>query len=420
MILKASVRANGQDLARHLTRTDENEHVEVFRLDGFTGETLHEAFKEAHAISRATKCEKYLFSLSLSPPETATVPNDMFERTIAAIEKKLGLEGLPKVVVFHEKNGRRHAHCVWQRVDPETLKARPMPYFKFKLRDVSRDLYFEHGWKMPPGLVNSSSRDLERLTLQEWQQAKRQNADPREIKSLLVECWAASDSGKTFANALRERGFRLAKGDRRSFVVVDFKGEVFSLPRWLGVATKRVRERLGPEEALSTVEEALRDFSQQISPMLQRHLDTIARERQRGAAAAAHARSQIVARQRLERVQLSELQRKRADQEACVRAARTPGGLRGLWSWLTGRSGRLRRDNETDLKRCNQRDTTERETLGQRQRAERQILQQRIRRVAERSRANVLELRRDIGRYAEGVQPAYRLAGPEIDSPGLG
>jgi hypothetical protein len=26
------------------------------------------------------------------------------------------LNGQPRVIVFHEKNGRRHAHCVWSRI----------------------------------------------------------------------------------------------------------------------------------------------------------------------------------------------------------------------------------------------------------------------------------------------------------------
>jgi len=71
MILKASSRANGNDLATHLMRIDENDHVAVQELRGFVGSNLHDAFAEAEAISQATKCKKYLFSLSLNPPKNA-------------------------------------------------------------------------------------------------------------------------------------------------------------------------------------------------------------------------------------------------------------------------------------------------------------------------------------------------------------
>ncbi len=69
MILKASQRGGGWDLAVQLMRTDDNEHVRVHEIRGFAADDLRGAFKEAEAISSATRCRQYLFSLSLSPPE---------------------------------------------------------------------------------------------------------------------------------------------------------------------------------------------------------------------------------------------------------------------------------------------------------------------------------------------------------------
>lgn len=106
-------------------------------------------------------------SLSLSPPESASVSEEAFERTIDRIEDRLGLTGQPRAVVFHEKEGRRHAHCVWSRIDAETMTARPLPYFKRKLMDVSRELYLENGWKMPRGFENAAERDPRNFTLAE-------------------------------------------------------------------------------------------------------------------------------------------------------------------------------------------------------------------------------------------------------------
>lgn len=54
MILKGSSRANGANLATHLMRADENEHVDVHELRGFVGQTLHAAFAEAEAVSKAS------------------------------------------------------------------------------------------------------------------------------------------------------------------------------------------------------------------------------------------------------------------------------------------------------------------------------------------------------------------------------
>lgn len=116
MILKASQRAGAKQLALHLLRTDENDHVEVHEVKGFAADDLVGALREAYAVSRGTKCRQYLFSLSPSPLQTENVEIPVFEQAIQTIEDHLGLTGQPRAIVFHEKNGRRHAHCVWSRI----------------------------------------------------------------------------------------------------------------------------------------------------------------------------------------------------------------------------------------------------------------------------------------------------------------
>ncbi len=55
MILKGSQRAGGQDLAVHLMRLDENEHMELHELRGFAADDLKGAFKEAEGVSLGTQ-----------------------------------------------------------------------------------------------------------------------------------------------------------------------------------------------------------------------------------------------------------------------------------------------------------------------------------------------------------------------------
>ncbi|MCV6601084.1 MAG: relaxase/mobilization nuclease domain-containing protein, partial [Cohaesibacter sp.] len=139
-------------MAIHLLNAEDNEHVTIHELRGFISDDLKDALMESYAISRATQCKKFLYSLSLSPPEMENVPVEAFEKAIAQIEAKLGFEGQPRAIVFHEKEGRRHAHCVWSRIDVATMKAIDPSYDKLCLRDISREIYLEHGWKMPRGL----------------------------------------------------------------------------------------------------------------------------------------------------------------------------------------------------------------------------------------------------------------------------
>ncbi|SDD21577.1 relaxase/mobilization nuclease domain-containing protein [Belnapia rosea] len=399
MILKASQRGGGQDLAVHLMRTDDNEHVRLHELRGFASDDLRDAFKEADAISRGTKCRQYLFSLSLSPPEQERVPVEVFEQAIERIETRLGLEGQPRAVVFHEKEGRRHAHCVWSRIDADTMTAKQMSFFKKKLIDVSRDLYLEHGWKMPRGIADSINRDPTNFSLAEWQQAKRQGVDPRWIKQTLQECWAASDNARAFGQSLQERGFFLAKGDKRSFVVLDHTGEVHSLPRALGLKTKEVAARLGDGADLAGVEATQKKIGERLSPAMRRHVAE-ARERFEGRSAALGKQKEEMTRQhRMARERLDQRQKQEWQAEARQRADRLPKGIRGLWQRITGKYQELRAQAELEAQRSRNRQAQERQKLIEQQLEQRGHLQAQFKALRKNQAQQLLELRRDVGRY---------------------
>lgn len=183
MILKGSQRGGAKQLALHLLKTQDNEHVEVHELRGFMADDLQAALHEVYAVSKGTRATQFLFSLSLNPPANERVSIEEFEAAIQQVEAKLGLDDQPRAVVFHEKNGRRHAHMVWSRIDTEAMRAINLPHFKLKLRDVSRELYLEHGWAIPRGLVNSRERDPKNFTRDEWEQAKRGDQDPKRLRA---------------------------------------------------------------------------------------------------------------------------------------------------------------------------------------------------------------------------------------------
>jgi hypothetical protein len=206
MILKGSQRSGGRQLAAHLLRADENEHVEVHELRGFMADNLPEAFQEAYAISKGTQAKQYLFSLSLNPPPGEKVPIEVFEAAVEDIERRLGLSGQPRAIVFHEKEGRRHAHAVWSRIDCAEMKAINLPHFKLKLKDAAKELYLEHGWEMPKGFIDRNDRNPLNFSREEWQQALRTKQDPKALKRMFQDCWAISDSRKAYEQALLGTG----------------------------------------------------------------------------------------------------------------------------------------------------------------------------------------------------------------------
>ena len=411
MILKGSQRGGAKQLGLHLMRTDDNEHVEVHEVRGFVSEDMTGALKEAYAVSRGTQCRQFLFSLSLNPPQTENVPIDVFEDALKRIEKKLGLEGQPRILVFHEKEGRRHAHAVWSRIDADTMTARNLSYFKLKLRDISRDLYVEHDWKMPRGLMNSAERDPRNFTLAEWQQAKRMGRTARDLKVMIQDCWAVSDSRTAFAHALGERGLILARGDRRGHVAVTHEGEVLSIARYAGKTAKEVRAKLGSADDLPDVEEAKGQFAGDMSAAFRRHAREVTGWQKRDLAVLDRKRLEMRERHRAERAGLDEAQRGRWLEETRIRSARLNTGLRGLWHRITGQHARIQRQNDADAYAAFQRDRNQRQAMIESQLAERRQLQAPIRAARDRYAHMLRDIRRDRDRIRD------RLRSPDSPAP---
>ena len=182
MIIKASHRGGAKALGLHLLNTQDNEHAKVHEVRGFVSDDLIGAMKEAYAVSQGTKCKKHLFSVSFNPPPDADVSTEQFEDPVNRYEEACGLSGQPRVLVFHEKENRRHLHAVFSRIDAETMTAIEPGLYKYKARELSKDLYLENDWQMPRGLVDAREADPRNFTLDEWQQCKRMVKNARDVK----------------------------------------------------------------------------------------------------------------------------------------------------------------------------------------------------------------------------------------------
>lgn len=372
MILEGNERGNGAELAQHLMNARDNEHVTLHAVDGFVADDLFGAFAEAEAIAAATQCQKYLFSLSLNPPPDAKVSVDVFENVAARAAKALGLGGQPRAIVFHEKNGRRHAHCVWSRIDTAHMKAISIPHYKRKLMALSRELYIEHGWDMPAGFEDWQKRDPLNFSRQEAGQAKRTKRDAQAVKAMFQSCWKQSDSRAAFAAALWAEGYCLAHGDRRGFVAVDASGEVYSLSRWCGVKTKELRARLGDPLELPNVEDAVALFGARIAQRDQSTAEPNEDFQERLA--------NLVAEQRQERDDLLKLQEQRRISETRKRTSRLPKGMRLVWARISGAHDRLVKELEQETAACEARDREERQDLIDKHLSARRALEWRDRR----------------------------------------
>lgn len=278
------------------------------------------------------------------------------------------------MIVFHEKgdNRDRHAHVVWSRIDVAEMKAIPMPFDRLRMKEVSRELFIEHGLDVPRGLINRAERSPLNFTLEEYQHAKRVSKDARTIKSHIQDAWALSDNAASLSAALQERGYRLARGDRRGFVAVDTQSEVFALPKWIGVKTKAVRDRLGPESKLPSVDEARSAIARDMIGKMDEFQAELKHRDELRKAEVAQQRRAMIERQRSERKQAFDAIKARAQREALERQSRFRKGLGGVWDLLRGENARIKAQNEREALAAVQRDREAKDRLILTQMAQRQ------------------------------------------------
>lgn len=363
MILVGSQRSGASALASHLMNSRDNDHVTLMELDGFLADDLHGALAEVHAISKGTKCKQYLFSLSLNPPPDQIASEQDFIDAADRIQYKLGLVNQPRAVVIHEKEGRRHAHVVWSRIEADQMKAINLPHYKNRLRDMARELYLDHGWDLPEGLRTYGHANPLNFTLDEWQQALRQGHDPREIKQAMREAWERSDDDKSLKAALEDRGFYLAKGDRRAAVALDINGNVYALARWCGVKSRDVKDRLGDLESLPSLDDIRCNLRSRMTAQTRDYIAAVRGKHQSELEPLRDDLRQMVKAQRDERQLLKDKQAERWTEETKSRMNRVNKGLRGLFDRVTGRAKDVRAQNEREALLGARRDQEQRDNL---------------------------------------------------------
>lgn len=339
---------------------------------------------------------------------------EVFRDAIERVEERMGLTGQPRAIVMHSKEGRTHVHTVWSRIDTDSMTAINLPHFKLKMRDLSREIFLERGWKMPRGLANTAERDPRTFSLDEWQAAKRMDFHAGDLKEAIQDAFALSDSGSAFLAALKARGLTLAKGDRRGHVVVSPSGEVFSLARMIGRPTRDVRARLGEPTALPDIATAKAQFAGDMAQSAKRLLREAGERKAREIAPLEAQRVSMVKKQRDERRKLETAQRDRWSEESRDRASRFKTGLiAGLWQRVTGQHAKIRSQNEAEAYAALQRVQKQRQTLFDAQLTERQVLQMKMHDVRKRHAGLFRELRQDRDRYRQ----AERVALSEAKAP---
>jgi hypothetical protein len=264
MIIKGNRHNNGGKLANYMMNGDarKSERAELHQLKGL-GEAgnIAEAFRDLEIRAEATKADNALFHVQIRLPEHERLTPEQWERAADRTEKRLGLTGQPRAITFHiNKTGERHMHVGWSLIDADAMKAKPVPFFKFRLKSLAREL--ENEFDITRVKNERDGPILYAATKNEQQQAQRLGVDKDAIRNSIRDCWERSDCGRSFDDALANEGMILAQGTRRDYVVMDHAGGLHALgKRILDVSAGEVRARLVDldRDQMPTIEQA-REF----------------------------------------------------------------------------------------------------------------------------------------------------------------
>lgn len=247
MIISGLQTGNTRWLAAHLQNAADNESIEIAEVTGTVATDIDGALAEFDAITAGTRAREGVYAAFINP--SAPLTRKQYLQAIDLIAERLGLAGQPRIILFHVKNGREHCHIVWSRIDWRRMRAIQLSHDRQKLRRCAQDLAAMFGHELPPGLAQD--RGAERFadppppTRAEKAMEASSGLSREQRRDLITACYRSADTADAFAFALEAAGFMLARGDKRSFVVVDIAGDVHSLARQIdGAKTKDVKKKL--------------------------------------------------------------------------------------------------------------------------------------------------------------------------------
>ena len=261
MIIKGGSRQNRRFFARHLLNPKDNDKVRVVEFRGLANEDVAGALLDMEAMAKGTRCENYFYHADLSPREDEHLTEEQWTQAVDTLERHLGLEGQPRFVIEHEKNGRVHRHALWSRIDADSMTALSdsLTYAKHEAaaREIERDCGLD-----PVASVLVKDREGPRPVrrARDWEglRGSQSGLTPEQVKAEVTEIWNGCDSGAAFRAALEANGYILCRGDRRDYCIIDPAGDEHSLARRIaGVKTAELRERMADidRDTLPTVAE---------------------------------------------------------------------------------------------------------------------------------------------------------------------
>jgi len=175
-------------------------------------------------LSRRTKRGLYHGIINPDPEASRQMTAADWHRAADILETELKLSGQKRVMILHEKKGRLHMHCAWDRWDFDKNRVIPHKNNYYAQDRARKQMELEFGHKRTPDI----------------------NIEKRELRKLATQLWQRHPDGKDFVRALEEQGYTVCRSNgRRPLVVVNRHGLSFDLVRPIkGANTEDVQNRL--------------------------------------------------------------------------------------------------------------------------------------------------------------------------------
>lgn len=241
MVINGQAVKGAKRLANHLMKA-ENEKVSILEISGTAvNDNLHEALRDMETIGKLTKSQsgKVLYHANINPRKNEVLTPEQYQKASDALMEKLGMQGQPRAIVMHQKQGRQHAHLVVQLTDVDKGKLKTISNNYYKHKEVARSL--EKEFELGKTTEIKKGRSFSQA---EAQQAKKLGQKVTDYRLTVQACFVGARNGKEFYTQLAEKGVHLAQG--RRVVVIDQNGNAQSLTRILKPLAKaqNVKERI--------------------------------------------------------------------------------------------------------------------------------------------------------------------------------
>lgn len=211
---------------------------------------------DAAQLNKHCKKPVYAFSLAWHPEQKPT-KEQMIEAGNAAL-KVLGMEEHQALFIAHKDTDHSHVHIMVNRIHPETLIA------KNNYRDFKRLSEWARGYEREHGKIYCAAREAKAVAIE---QDSAKDKAQHYADHVILQAWQSSDSGKSFAAAIKAKGWKFGLGDRKDrFLALTPSGKPLDILREIN-KTRDKGEKLKTDDIEKRFADLKRDELKRIADL---------------------------------------------------------------------------------------------------------------------------------------------------------